>query len=69
VGIGPYVALGPLPAARSSSARLSGIYALRADWRVAPHLALIATWYRTFTNDDLDRDVICLGLGWRFAEH
>ena len=66
-GLGPYLLLGPLPQGRSSSARVSGLSALRADWRVAPHLALILTWYRTFTNDDLDRDLISLGLGWRFG--
>ncbi len=68
-GVGPYVLLGPLPAGRSGSARLSGVAALRADWSVATHVALIVTWYRTFTNDDLDRDLISLGVGWRFAAH
>lgn len=66
-GLGPYVLLGPLPQGRSSSARVSGLSALRADWRIAPRLALILSWYRTFTNDDLDRDLISLGLGWRFG--
>jgi hypothetical protein len=67
VGVGPYVLLGPLPPGRSSSARVSGLSALRADWRATGNLAVILTWYRTFTNDDLDRDLITLGLGWRFA--
>jgi hypothetical protein len=68
VGLGPYLVLGPLPPGRSSSARVSGLSALRADWRVAPRLAVILSWYRTFTNDDLDRDLISLGVGWRFGE-
>ena len=67
VGVGPYVLLGPLPAGRGSSARVSGLSALRADWSATAHLGVILTWYRTFTNDDLDRDLITLGLGWRFA--
>jgi hypothetical protein len=66
-GVGPYVLLGPLPAGGGSSARVSGISALRADWRAAPRLAVILTWYRTFTNDDLDRDLFSLGLGWTFG--
>jgi hypothetical protein len=66
VGLGPYVQLGALggPAA---PARVSGLSSLRVDWRCAPRLSLILTWYRNFTQDDRDRDILTAGLGWRFG--
>ena len=70
VGLGPYVLLGALPSGSATpSARVSGISALRVDWQFTGKLSAILAWYRTFTNDDRDRDIITVGLGWHFGSY
>lgn len=66
VGLGPYLQLGALGPGVAAPARVSGLSALRVDWQLARQLSLIATWYRLFTQDDRDRDLLTAGIGWRF---
>jgi hypothetical protein len=51
----------------SGAAAVSGLSALRVEWSWGRKGSLILTWYRTFTNDDDDRDIITLGYGLRFG--
>jgi hypothetical protein len=67
LGLGTYVQLGA-NAARTGTSRASGLSGIRADWEWAPHTSLVFTWYRRFTEDDEDRDILTLGLAWRFGE-
>ncbi len=67
LGLGPYLQLGDEGSGASAPARVSGLSGLRVDWQWATRVSLIATWYRLFTQDDRDRDLITLGLGWRFG--
>ncbi|MGA3158420.1 MAG: hypothetical protein ABSE43_12690 [Steroidobacteraceae bacterium] len=67
VGLGAYVQLGAKPASSSVPfARLSGLTGIRGDWQWTPRTSVILTWYRRFTEDDADRDILTLGVGWRF---
>jgi len=67
VGMGGYLELGAKPASRSVPfERLSALSGIRADWQWTPRTSVILTWYRKFTEDDADRDILTLGLGWRF---
>jgi len=69
VGLGPYVQLGAQPSgATTNFDRVSGLSGLRADWAWSEHFSLIFTWYRKFTDDDEDRDIFALGVGWRLGE-
>jgi hypothetical protein len=69
VGLGPYVQLGAPPSSGTTTfRRVSGLSGLRADWGWGEHVSLIFTWYRKFTDDDEDRDIFALGVGWRFGE-
>jgi hypothetical protein len=66
VGLGGYYQFGtPATVATTPFERISGLSGLRADWQWAPRFSLIFTWYRKFTTDNTDRDILTLGLGWR----
>jgi hypothetical protein len=67
VGLGPYVRFGALGGGAAAPARVSGLSSLRVDWHCAPRVSLILTWYRNFTQDDRDRDILTAGIGWRFG--
>jgi hypothetical protein len=65
--MGAYVELGAQPSSSSVPfERLSGLSGIRGEWQWTPRTSLILTWYRKFTEDDADRDILTLGLGWRF---
>jgi hypothetical protein len=67
-GVGAYTLLGPLTdRATTTPDRVSGLTGLRAEWQWSKRSSLILCWYRTFTSDDNDRDIITLGYGWRFG--
>jgi hypothetical protein len=67
IGMGGYVDLGPQP---DSSAvpfeRFAGLSGIRADWQFLAHTSVVLTWYRKFTEDDADRDILTLGLARSF---
>jgi hypothetical protein len=67
-GLGVYSPLGSVPSgAANASASVSGLSGLRVEWNWSRHSSLILSWYRSFTNDDDDRDIITLGYGFRFG--
>jgi hypothetical protein len=67
-GLGVYMPLGSQPgSAATTPAGVSGLSALRAEWNCSARSSVIVSWYRSFTNDDNDRDLITLGYGWRFG--
>jgi hypothetical protein len=65
-GLGGYGTVGARPSG-SDGSRFAGVWGMRAEWEWGPRLSVIATMNRTFTEDDRDRDLITLGLGWRFG--
>jgi hypothetical protein len=67
VGLGGYYQFGtpPVPATTSFE-RISGLSGIRAEWEWSPQLSLIFTWYRKFTTDNTDRDLLTLGAAYRF---
>jgi hypothetical protein len=68
-GIGVYSPLGSVPSgAANASASVSGLSALRVEWNWSRRSSLILSWFRSFTNDDDDRDIITLGYGFRFGD-
>ena len=46
---------------------VEGLLLMRAGWNLTRRLSLEASWYRSFTHDDHDLDIITGGLGWRFG--
>ena len=67
LGIGPYVALSNYQVSVDrTGASLVGLLAMTFSWRFTRTLDLRFTWQRAFTEDDEDRDIVTLGLGWRF---
>jgi hypothetical protein len=66
-GVGIYTPLGAQPAGEEKSAALSGLSGLRLEWCWSRNSSVMLTWYRSFTNDDDDRDIITLGYGFRFG--
>jgi hypothetical protein len=67
-GAGVYSPLGSVPSgAANASASVSGLSGLRVEWNWSRRSSLILSWYRSFTNDDDDRDIITLGYGFRFG--
>jgi hypothetical protein len=67
-GLGVYAPLGSQSSGTAASpAGVSGLSALRAEWNWSARSSVILSWYRSFTNDDNDRDLITLGYGWRFG--
>ncbi|HUA89503.1 MAG TPA: hypothetical protein VL994_08715 [Steroidobacteraceae bacterium] len=68
LGAGPYVALERRETADGElAARVEGMVPLSVSWRFAPHVLARFTWDRGFTNVSQDRDVVLLGVGWRFG--
>jgi hypothetical protein len=67
VGLGGYYQFGtpPVPATTTFE-RISGLTGIRAEWEWARQFSLIFTWYRKFTTDNTDRDLLTLGVGCRF---
>lgn len=65
IGIGPYVSL---QEHRGEDGELApsvvGMGAMTMSWQLARSLLGRLTWYRGFTQDDQDRDVIIMGLSW-----
>jgi hypothetical protein len=67
LGVGPYAALSAYHIADGrSGASVLGLATMSVSWRFARSLALRFNWHRGFTEDDQDRDIVTLGLGWRF---
>jgi hypothetical protein len=67
LGVGPYFALSTyLTSDGRVGASTLGLASMTASWRFTNRLALRINWHRAFTGDDQDRDIITLGLGWRF---
>ncbi|MGO9802046.1 MAG: hypothetical protein ACLPTM_03960 [Steroidobacteraceae bacterium] len=50
----------------TTAASAVGLVSMTASWRFTRSLALRLVWHRGVTGDDQDRDVVTLGLGWRF---
>jgi len=67
-GLGGYVSVGGYSGVDSSASRVRGLLLLRGSWSLTQHMAVVANWFRTFTADDRDRDMITLGLAWRFGQ-
>jgi hypothetical protein len=67
IGMGAYLELGAKPASSTVDfERVSALSGIRADWQWTPRTSVVLTWYRKFTEDDADRDILTLGLGRRF---
>jgi hypothetical protein len=67
-GLGVYTPLGGVPnGSPNPPANVSGMSALRVQWNWSARSGLILSWFRSFTNDDADRDIITLGYGFRFG--
>jgi hypothetical protein len=65
-GVGIYVPLeSPQGGVPGGTSPLSGLSGLRVEWNLSPRSSLIVTWYRSFTRDDSDCDIITLGYGFR----
>src|SRR4029077_18416261 len=65
LGAGPCICLGAhdTPDGRAAPT-LSGIASMTAGWRLGRSGLARLTWHRSFTQDDQDRDVVTLGVGW-----
>ncbi|HEX4376859.1 MAG TPA: hypothetical protein VHZ99_06900 [Steroidobacteraceae bacterium] len=63
-GVGASVTL--IESGAPSQEPVEGLLLLRAGWNLSSHLSVEASWYRTFTQDDHDLDIIVGGLDWRF---
>jgi len=67
LGAGPYVTLeGYHTADGRSAASVVGLLSMTAAWRPLAPLSVRVSWHRAFTSDDQDRDIVNLGVGWRF---
>jgi hypothetical protein len=67
LGVGPYVALSSYHTFDGRpGASVVGLASMTLSWRFSRALAVRVNWHRAFTTDDQDRDIITLGLGWRF---
>jgi hypothetical protein len=49
-----------------SQETVEGLLLLRAGWNITRRLSLEASWFRTFTQDDHDLDIMLGGIAWRF---
>jgi hypothetical protein len=68
IGVGAYVPLqSHLTPDGRSAASIEGIASITLSWQFTRHLIGRATWDRGLTSDDDDRDVVTLGLGWRWG--
>jgi hypothetical protein len=63
-GVGPAVTL--IQSGSPSQEPVEGMLLLRAAWNLTQRLSLQASWFRTFTEDDHDLDIITGGLAWNF---
>lgn len=67
IGAGPYVALQKRESADGETgAPIEGMVSLSVSWRFTRSLLLRAVWDRGVTSDDQDRDVLTLGLSFRW---
>jgi len=69
-GLGPRIGLGAgHHDSGESAARLDGLFSLRVEWPWSQHSKLIITGpcLHAFTRDDLDQDILTLGVGWQFG--
>jgi hypothetical protein len=64
-GVGAYATL--IDSGTPSQEPVEGLLLLRAGWNLTRHLSAQASWYRSFTQDDHDLDIITAGLAWRFG--
>jgi hypothetical protein len=48
------------------AASVVGLASMTVAWRFTRSLDLRLLWHRGFTGDDQDRDIVTMGLGWRF---
>jgi hypothetical protein len=69
VGVGALYALQAYSAPQTGqeAARLSGVVSMTVAWRLTQAFNIRANWFRSFTNDDEDRDIVTLGLGYRWG--
>lgn len=64
-GVGVYAALGgPSGPPSITPQPIAGLLVVRASWQLSQHASVVANWFRTFTQDDRDLDIIVLGLAW-----
>jgi hypothetical protein len=49
-----------------TAASFSGLASMTVSWRLSRAFDLRFIWHRAFTNDDQDRDIVTLGVGWRY---
>lgn len=67
MGLGVYATVGSASGNGSTNSNPEGLLLLRAGWQTSRHTELVASWYRSFTEDDRDLDIITLGLAWHFG--
>jgi hypothetical protein len=66
-GAGAYIAITQREAADGQApASAEGVVSMTASWRFAKPLVGRITWTRSVTSDDHDRDIITVGLAWRW---
>jgi len=67
VGAGAYISITQREALNGrTAAPVEGVVSMTASWRFAKPLVARITWTRDVTADDLDRDIITIGLSWRW---
>ncbi len=67
LGLGSYFSLQSYDTIyRTKAASVVGLASMTVAWRVTRALDLRLIWHRGFTGDDQDRDIVTVGLGWRF---
>lgn len=67
LGVGSYFSLQSYDTIyRTKAASVVGLASMTVAWRVTRALDLRLIWHRGFTGDDQDRDIVTVGLGWRF---
>jgi hypothetical protein len=55
------------PQTGQEAARVSALASMTVAWRLTQAFNLRAGWSRSFTNDDEDRDIVTVGLGYRWG--
>jgi hypothetical protein len=66
-GAGAYVAITQREATDGqATAAAEGVVSLTASWQFAKPLAGRITWTRSVTSDDHDRDIVTVGVAWRW---
>jgi hypothetical protein len=67
LGVGAYVPITQRPPTEGPAvSSAEGVVSITASWQFAKALVARITWTRDVTSDNHDRDIIILGLGWRW---